>query len=107
MSTWEVVAVAAGVVVLYELWFIQSAIRSLTNEVQTTRKVLMSFLATDEAHEGWKSWPHMTARLLEEMRGDMQVVRRILGREHDNRLVEELESDVRRVLGRDRPDPQP
>lgn len=86
---WDAVAAAAFVVlcgILYQLVGIHTALRSISSETQMARKQLVRFLATDEAHElAWEGWPHMTARLLEEIQSDVRDFRRkMIGREsHD------------------------
>jgi hypothetical protein len=52
-------------------------------ELQRVRNVLAQLLGTDEEHRMmWGSWPHMAARLLEEIQGDVRDFRRkMIGRE--------------------------
>jgi hypothetical protein len=98
-----VVCVVAGVFLWICTAVIGAAVGELTKEVQATRRLL----ATNEEHSAWKSYPHMAARLLEEIHGDVRELHRMLGHEYSDRRMKEWAANFDRLLEKYRPDVPP
>ena len=82
MSMEAAVVLGVGGVLASLLYYISDSLRAIHRELQTTRSVMARFLACDKGHEmAWDGWPHMTARLLEEIQMDVRDFRRkMIGR---------------------------